>query len=198
MRNLNYELTITRGESVDLDFEIVNGDGSPYILYKRLTNPHVVITIVSTYNSVTPYYCNYWLDLKSYPKFDHTEPLPVRDFASYPPYKPDGEQYDFDDENLVGDVAVFVFTNDKGVKEYKYWRDGEYVDYSLRLVKNFSVKDTSELVSQNYMYNIHLLAGDLNKELNGPALKNIYEDIVLLPDTVLTVRRNVNGGIYAR
>ena len=186
MRNLNYELIINRNETFTLDFEIVNQDGSPYIVSKYLKNPHVLITISSVNKLSKPYVCNYWLKLNELPKFEYTQPVEVDDFDNYP--------FVNEDEHLTGDVAVFVKTNADGTKIYKYWKNGEYYDYSFRIVKRFSVEDTSVLTAQNYEYTIKLVTGTKDDDSDVPITK--FEDvIIILPSTRIIVNGDPNGGL---
>ena len=171
MNIIGNDIYITRGEAFALDFDIVNKDGSPYILHKDLENPHLLITITSNvYEQDERYLANYWIDLSDEPKFVNTRPIKVSSLNAYPP---SDVHYNDDFLNdVTGKIAVFT-TDDE---TYKYYLDGKYVDYALRIVCNFNSEEFADLRPQSYGYSVKLVSGKRTEDYVKEVFKSKYPE----------------------
>lgn len=140
MRLKNYDIHCYRGEQFTLDFEVINDDGSPYILAKGL-DWVILFTISSVrYPSEEDIVEIYELDLSDVPTFETTQPISIDDFKTAP------------DEN-----AVYYNGN-----EYKYYDEGDWIDYKLRITLAFTSEQTKNWLEQRYLYSIKLISKDGN------------------------------------
>lgn len=159
MKTYNNELSVTRGESFTLDFEVRNPDGSPYIVSSRLLNPYWLVTVAnSRYNQLNRYSLNQWLKVNSL-GFISTNAIayPGETFGAYP-------DVNYGDNEEYANAAVYYIGN-----EYKYFKfttpgdtahQGTWVDYTApRIIVPFDSADTSKWTEQDYLYNIALVDG---------------------------------------
>lgn len=179
MRLKNYDIHCYRGESFTLDFDVVNDDGSPYIVSNQMKDAHILLNISSTkYQQDDNIAERYWINLNEepnkLPKFYTTIPLKLTSFDTI--YK---EEY----PDHTADDAVYYVENDDGSKTYKYYdaNSGEYKDYSFRVIIPFRTSNTIKWTEQRYYYSILLVDR-----------KSAYEDsIVLLEPHDLFVQSEV-------
>lgn len=204
MKSFNNEIVIRQGQSLTIDKFIENIDGSPYIISSKLQNPYFLITVASsTYKQANSYIKNYWLDLKNFPRFLKTRPVDLKSikigptdstakYNNFPAELPNGYINGLFVEFEHGD-AVFSLTVD-GVTQYKYYDlNGRLLNYRCRLVKLFASTDTQNLVAQNYLYSIKLVAGPLAEEGQRPISKFDVSVDILKP-TSFIVLSNLDGG----
>lgn len=214
MRLLKNDILVHKNETFTLGFDLINKDGSPYILYNKLSNPHLLITIASSkYEEANRYVLNLWLDLSELPSFENTIPKEVDTIPVLAPSKVD--EY------------VYYVKNDK---KYVYYSNitNKYVDYKFTIRCPLTSDITNKIVGQSYWYSVQLLTGKNLKEyltelcdkhnidkvdsviimynrlkdagiideldLNVP-LVEIYDNNVILPATNYTVQSNIHGGI---
>lgn len=160
MKTYNNELSVTRGESFTLDFEVKNPDGSPYIVSSRLLNPHWLITVAnSRYNQLNRYLLNKWLKVNDL------------GFISTNAIKYDGDFADntypdtaYGDNSGYANAAVYY--NDAGYKYFKFTNPGDtahqgmWVDYKApRIIVPYDSDETALWTEQDYLYNIALVDG---------------------------------------
>ena len=172
----NNEITVYRGETWTLSKNIVNRDGSPYIVSSRFNNPFWLITVSSSrYSQTNRYILNKWLNLKDAKRFDITTPVdyksidPSYSFAN--PVLPDG--YEGDETSGYANKAIFYEKDTNGVTSYKYWEynnneegdwSGKFVDYKCNIVTSFNRDTTSKWIEQNYVYEILLVDGERTED----------------------------------
>ena len=193
------EIIIRRGETWTLSKLIENKDGSPYIISSVLANPYWRITIASAiYNAANRYVVNKWLSLKDFPRFYYTRPLNIADYGltfadATLPFLHEGGEVDFTGDETSGyaNIAIFYEKCPNGVTNYKYWEyinniednfEGKWVDYKCPIITSFSNEITSELVEQNYFYNIALIDGADTRQY----LINLAKDLKILDYEVMS------------
>lgn len=207
MKTFDNEITIHQGESFTIDKLVENKDGSPYIISNKLVNPYFLLTVSSSkYSQSNRYVKNYWLDLVNFPRFLSTKPIPLSSIktsatsnvAKYTTF-PTGLL-----EGYVNGVYVkydrpddAVFYNER-TKEYKYYEtkgdDPGWKDYTCRIVKHFSSKDTEEWTGQSYVYSIRLVSGSKSTTGDKPIVVS-DNTIEILSPTKLSVLTNIRGGL---
>lgn len=179
-------ITIQRGETWSLDFDVVNDKGDPLMLFNQWKNPYLAITLTdTTYKQDGDFRRTYWLDLadtyeeqadgsfvqKPIKKFISTEALYLEKFDEAP------IEVLIDINNLYGGTKMvtddstseFYYTNylfytdplSDGNRVYKYHNGTEWVDYNFRIIKQFK---TDDLVSQGYLFDMKIVAGESVRE----------------------------------
>lgn len=173
MQMYKNELVIYRGEAFTLDYEIKYQDGTPYIVSNKLDNPYLLLSISNTaFSQNKREVRNYWYPLSDKPRFTLTEPLDIQDFKKA---AENGESLysSFDDITSFPIKGVYlngefvseltaehaVFSNSLEPGKFKYWKNGKWNDYALRLVQPFTSNDTKEWLAQKYYYTIQLVNG---------------------------------------
>ena len=190
MESFGHERKVQQGEDWNLDILLSASDVEyiPFIVSSERKNPFFVITIASTkyeknHRYVQSWWCSVDDDLK-WPRFYSTVPVDCGD-VSYPDSDimiPNKEtwstrclyQYTYEDDEV--DLSL-------GHKPYHYmyriyWDTPDHGDrynseedqYEPRLRFNFLSPQTAEWGSQNYMYQITLVSGQLMHE----RLREIY------------------------
>lgn len=201
MRMNGFDIYCYRGESFTLDFDIVNNDGSPYILpavqfssasgNERL-NYHEYYLLISIApkrnNSYEKVVDRTWLSCNDIPIFKCTVPLEVRSFdEGWPPYRPDGTKYA---EDLLEGV---YYTNVNGVKTYKYYdeNDAAYKDYRFRVIYKFTPEITVVWTEHEYEYSIRLISGEQKFLEDGYDAKKWADDVYIIPPSKLIVENEL-------
>lgn len=194
MRAYNNEIEISRNESFSIDKIIKNKDGSPYIISNKLRNPYFLVSVsTTTYEQKNRKVYNKWLNLMDMPRFTNTVPVNLKSLMTQA--NGDIPRYDsFEDITAVQEIdgfpdilaygyvgnylfyytpedAVFYIEDESGNRVYKYW-DGEWKEYSCRIVTAYDTYITREWVGQNYVYSIDLVSGTSTREY----LLDIAED----------------------
>ena len=178
MQLYKQELKIYRGEDFSIDKVLKNADGSPFVVSKKLQNPHLLISITDTlYSQKDRYVKNYWLSLINVPSFESTKifnlkELKVAQGSEYPAYNNFSEatlplqgwyNNEFIEISAVdGKEETYVFYNEG--EGYKRYVNNQWVDYQFRFVKRFSQDDTKELEAKTYLYSIQLVTGKSTRE----------------------------------
>lgn len=194
----NFDIYCHRGEVFTLDFNVVNNNGSPYVLGKPndydaadKQRHFILISIASNrYEQSGRYVKNIWLDLSQFPKFKHTTILPVKDFGEFPPINPNTNAKYGAKGEWLSDEAVYYLDGVNG-RVYKYHDGGSYKNYEFRIVFNFDYNITNEWVEQNYTYSIQLLSGELNAD--ETKFEHLSNSIYLIKPAKLVVFSNVNN-----
>lgn len=200
MKLLNSELVVHRNETFTIDRTIQNKDGSPYIVSNRLKNPYILIAVSSTrYDRADRYLYNNWVELKDWLRFTSTQAVNLRDFTdnsgdTTPKYTKWSDitketeisiggqsgkfvAYGYIEGSQIGyerGDAVFYLENNNGTREYKYWTDTGWTDYTCRIVVPIKKEITAEWIEQSYVYSIQLVDGIKTED----ALRRIYEKCV--------------------
>lgn len=182
MKTYNNELSVTRGESVTLDFNITNPDGSPYIVSSRLTNPHWLITVAnSRYNQLNRYVLNQWLKVDIV-RFISTTAIAYNDdnWGAYP-------DVDYGDNDEYANAAVYHIGDD-----YRYFKfttpgdaahQGTWVKYEApHIIVPYDSTETAKWTEQDYLYNIALVDGS-----GDPPFNEYNAAIPIIVPTKLTV-----------
>lgn len=166
MKMLGDKIVIQRGETFTYRKEVVEQDGSPFVLPK-LTNPYLLISITSDrYFQGKRISYNYYIDLSTYPQFD--EP--------YPLFFPDNVLPDEIPEGHAADYAVWYLITDSGEREYYYWNNDQFEIYSFAIEKTFNAYDTFKWTDRLYTYEIRIVSGtDMNEALTN-MWKTYYGD----------------------
>lgn len=199
MKSINGQLSIHTGETFTIDFTFVNSDGSPYIISNELTNPYFLVSIASNkYREQSNYLLNYWAKLDFIPRFTNTNCISLTSIdTTYIPTDSDWSNislpsgYDTVGSYLVNGVrtyfankAVLYYEDEDGNTAYKYFvynenpntnnvYSGSWVDYDLRLVKNFTQAVTKEWTNGTYYYSITVVSGqDMLTYLRGLCIAN--------------------------
>lgn len=216
MQVRNNEITVTRGETWTMSKKIQNKDGSPYIISSRLKNPYWLVSIASSkYEQKDRYILNKWLELKDFPRFEHTQPINIRDYGltftdnTLPFIDNDGDgESDFTGDETSGysNIALFYEKDSDGVISYKYWEyidniegnyDGQWVSYECPIITTFSNDITSQWQEQTYYYEISLIAGVLNENYHEGYDDKLFETIdvchIILNPTRLFVNSRLKG-----
>jgi hypothetical protein len=140
------EIYCTRGETVSLDFAIVNRDNTPYRISTALTNAHLLLTVKSnTYTQKDRYVLNNWINLSDFPKVDDMTILSVDEL-------PTGV-------NLVKNRLLYLTTDGK----YYIYDDIKlkYIEYGFRLIHTFQSDVTNDWFDKTYDYELKLISGTL-------------------------------------
>ena len=157
MNIIGNDIYITRGESFTLDFDIVNKDGSPFIIHDDFETLYLVFSLKSNLYAQADRYENvYLIDLSDNVKFKNTQFVEVTDLSRYPP---NALTYEDDFINdATGRIAVFKMGD-----EYFYYdiESQTYQPYNLQIIFSLSTDDTLNLTSQNYYYSIKLMSCNL-------------------------------------
>ena len=173
MKTRGNEITIFRGEEFTIDKEIVNPDGTPFIVGEAFVNPCWLISITdSLYQQNGRVTRNYWLPIELF-RPDYNRVFHLSELC----YNPDGTPGDgqpayrsFDDITafpLTGywngqfvsiPAAWCVFECDG---KYRYYFDvDDWYKYSCNIVNTFTSSDTRTWKPQDYIYTIQLVAGE--------------------------------------
>ena len=189
MRTLGNEIYLQRGEIWSLDFEVTNGKGDPFMLFKEWKNPYLVITVsAARYEQKGDFRKSWWLDLNNrwveqeggtfdivpMKRFIETNALYIENhdiaeiLETYTKITANG------DLTLPFDITNYLFFDDNNAdnkRTYKYVKDyvveegnivsEEWEEYNFRIIKQFNTKDW---VEQNYLFDIKILAGDSVEE----------------------------------
>lgn len=181
MKSINGQLSIHTGETFTIDFTFVNGDGSPYIISSGLNNPYFLITVSSNkYREESSYLLNYWSKVDFIPRFENTNCIDITsidstytDWNTIPlpsGYNSVGQYIQNGETKYFANKAVFYLEDEDGNTTYKFWLydgnpagssgySGSWVDYNLRLVKNFTQTVTKNWTNGTYYYSITLISG---------------------------------------
>lgn len=174
MRSFNDELEVSRNESFVYHRELMNKDGSPYIVPLSMTNPHIRITIADeTFIAKTRYILNIYLDLNSdmgdsaLPKFYMSNPVKlVGKFSTNIP----GDEDNLLPTGLPDDVTIYnyavYYSYDDVTKENVYMRymhdDVDHWEiYKYEIIVPFGIDITRHWTAKNYVYGIFLMDGVL-------------------------------------
>lgn len=185
---------ITRGEAFTYDIEIVNADGSPFVISRELVNPAWRFTIASERYSEAQ---RIIFDAKmaiSVPTFYCTEAIKIDEFIndfSIHSLPEDIQQDAFDNcKNAEGKVQVgwyaVYYTDVAGVKTYKYWTDdNKWQDYNCYFTIYIDTDATINMTEQSYLY--QLLLCDNNKgetSTTGTIICIIVKDKIYVSDNL--------------
>lgn len=185
MKSLGDEIFVQRDEKWALDFNLVTDNGNPFMLYSRLENPYLAITITSAkYAQIQDFRETYWLDLKEkeveqedgsivkvqIKSFIYLEPLKLTSFdmtEAYNTYK-DKCRIVVDDGEYDIKNYLFYIIDEKGNKVFKYLESyvlddsGNPIEqtwsepYEFRIVKIF---DTYDWIAQSYLLDMKIVSG---------------------------------------
>lgn len=178
MELFNKNIKMHKGETFSIKFTIRTENNEPYIIYYKIDNPYFLLSISdSAYEQSEGFVRNYWLSLENVPKFELTRPFNISDlknssYTDQPKYTDWNEvensfktsekttitgYYNGESVEISPEFAVFYLDG----KGYKYYDSiaRKMVDYNLDFVKTFTTGETSDLVSQNYYYNVQLVSG---------------------------------------
>ena len=172
MKTNGNEITVFRGEEFTIHKEIVNRDGSPFIVSDSLKNPCWLISVANTLRPQEGRVVrNYYLPINR--SFQLTVPFNIKDVKTspngdvsmyesfedltFPLYGYLGERY----VNIPYNYAVFECDG-----EYRFYTlsdDGETIvsnKYVCEIIKTFRTSDTESWKSQDYIYTIQLVSGE--------------------------------------
>ncbi len=182
MESFGHERKVQQGEDWNLDILLSASDVEyiPFIVSSERKNPFFVITIASTkyeknHRYVQSWWCSVDDDLK-WPRFYSTVPVDKGEVSYRGDITPtDGEtyatrclyQYTLEEDEvdtILGHKPYYylwaAYDNDPGFHSFNHT---EY-EYEPRLRFNFLSPQTAEWGSQNYMYQITLVSGQLMHE----------------------------------
>lgn len=167
------DVRVKRGETFTLEFEVLNNDGTPHILYKEFINPYICIALRSNaYTQSGEVIRNYWLPLNNIPNFEITEYLPIASNTQYPPNEyADSSWAIAEAERPTGQMAVFVYNGD-----YVYYNINtqSYEPYNFVVSKVFVPSDTQDLTDINYVYDVYICSGPTVEDVIKTAWKSTY------------------------
>lgn len=193
------EIRVQQGEDFNLDILLSASqlEYIPFIISSERRNPFFVITIASTkYEKNLRYVKSWWNDIindNGTPTFYQTTPYDFGEISELPGYGSVSDLETKDTRQLYRYTLVDEDVDPElGHKPYHYFYFDYSDDTSPRLVEgyechirfNFLTSETSEWGSQNYMYQITLVSGELIEDtLNSIAIahdmpKDWPEDVV--------------------
>lgn len=195
MKMSNNEIQVQQGEDWNLDILISSSslEYIPFIISNQRTNPFFVVTVASTkYEKNLRYVASWWNDLvnvygdkiatfyQTVPYFYKADVDGVASLPNLPPIITQPDKRETKDTRLLYQYTLLEDEVDEklGHKPYHYFyynynEEGSVVErvdeYECRLRFNFSSEETSKWGSQNYLYQITLVSG----ELMADVLENI-------------------------
>lgn len=184
---------ITRGEAFTYDIEIVNADGSPFVISRELVNPAWRFTIASErYSEAQRIVFDAKMAIPE-PTFYCTEAIKIDAFDnnfSIHSLPADMQQDVYDHcKDAEGSVHVgwyaVYYTEVAGVKTYKYWTDTEWKDYNCYFTIYIDTDVTINMTEQSYLY--QLLLCDNNKgdaSTTGTIICIIVKDKIYVSDNL--------------
>lgn len=192
MRSSDNEVTIVRGETFCLGFNVVNKDGSPYVIPK-ITDPRVLIRLSdSRYEKAGRFLERRFLPLDTV-TFLNTKIIPLKDIKDgdgkslYLDFPNDLEiPFGTADEDVYikgyyndvycgfqyGDCVHSVEKDGKMYYKYAFKSHGGYViwrDYYFNFVATFLTTDTDNW-PDNLFYSIYLVSGENETDYKVPLL----------------------------
>ena len=199
MKIHNHEVIVHRNETFSLSKNVLNKDGSPFIISNKFNSPYWLITISSArYNQTNRYVYNRWLDIKTVPRFEITKPIDLKSIDveyEYSDMIPSG--YEGDETSGYANIAVF-YDSGENPRTYKYWvydnndagdYSGHWETYYCNITTTFTKTITSEWTEQTYYYGILLVDGiDTLSYLKDTCEKyqlKVSNDIQLMYETLL-------------
>ena len=170
MQTLKHAIKIFKGEQLYIDKEIVNADGTPFVIPK-LSNPYFLVSFSDNRYSVENRFIrNYWLRIpNSFNYIDIMDSDNIVDFDSIDTLPRDVQ--------FVGDNTMYELEKDDYVfkkgDEYIYWNDesSNWENYFCRIILTIPSTETVDWSVGNYQYSIQLVSGIDNREyLNNIAI----------------------------
>lgn len=201
MRTLDNRLVISQGESFTLCREIVNPDGSPYIVSSLLQNPRWIITIASdTYSQAGRYVKQFELSINNEltPTYSLSKALDIKKILTaqggaskftngFASIVSDTESIDGYYDGLgtisgeAGEVVFYEEDVDTGARIYQYIKGNIWRPYKCLLICAFTHDETAKWVDKTYSYSISLV-GEYEEEIQSiPILQptKIYVNNIL-------------------
>lgn len=177
MQSYENERIIQQGEDWNLDILLSQSvqEYVPYIISSKRENPHFVMTVASTkFEKNQRYAESWWQEIpSSQPRFKQTTPFYVGHYKTEPNSFSDlrnGAEVDISTDGPMERLYQYTVGDDKEFK-YCYTSNNTTITkgYSLRvrfnvlsqLVNNKLESGTSKWNSQEYMYQITLVSGQL-------------------------------------
>ena len=167
---VNNKIYIGRGETPTYDVVVANRDGSPFKLFKTARDVEgdksyiEFVVRKSIYSDEITF--RYFIDQSDKKVFDSDDIVSVEDVFN--PVGPvEGK------ENYLH----HLYKEEEDINEYKYWEDGEWVDYEFRLTFPFQYGDTAYLENKTYWYEVTLIKGVLKNPLPESKQESPYTNI---------------------
>jgi hypothetical protein len=187
--------------NLDLLLSASDREYIPYLISSERNNPHFAITVASTkFEKNLRYVKTWWNSVDTQlqiPRFYSTVPVDCGELGYVDPDADELVMKDLPIAPADGTFAEFTNNDSKETRYlYQYTRADEPIDmsvghkpyhyfyfeygdeitrvdeYECRLIQNFLSKDTKDWRSQNYLYQITLVSG----ELMFNVLNDIYEE----------------------
>ena len=173
MESYGNEIRVQQGEDWNLDMLLSasNIEYIPYLVSSERVNPYFVITVASTkYEKNLRYVKSWWCSIKDseIPTFYSTVPVyhEINDPTELENLTP-ADCGDSEDERYLYYYTVQDETGKILEKHYFYFDYSgddpvlKVDEYECHIRMNFASKDTAEWGSQNYLYQITLVSGQL-------------------------------------
>lgn len=197
MRIYRDRIEVERGETWTYDVDIVNNDGSPFVISNKFVNPYFLLTVSYTkYSMHGRYLKNYWCPVDdTYLRFYVTTPIELANQTMSPSQALTGALLEQYTRHINGGGTESNFAIYKINGNYYYWNGTSYEEYITPFTITFPYSDTITWIEQEYEFAMKFVDGNLPDSGSDKPIKNFNHVQPITVPSKIVVSSNISESL---